>query len=256
MSQTNDPMIDPLVVVSFRNAISPLASRSARLCVCDQGSDEWHRARLGIPTGSNAGLIVTPNGKMRDSESMRKYAVELAMERVYGRDMDVFQSRDLERGTEQEPLARDLYAQRLPKGTTVEQVGFVYRDDTRTHGQSPDGCVVSKNEFGLLEIKCRARSAMANALLSNPVAVPVGEMAQMQFGMWVTGAAWCDYVVYFHAYDPIILVQRVVVDPAMHEGFAVAVPEFCKLVDRWEEVIRLRIIESRPAAVARIKEMA
>ena len=88
---------------------------------CEQGTDEWLTARLGIVTGTGFENIVTAGGKK--SGSQIKYMAELIEESILGLPEKSFKSADMERGNELEPLARMAYE--FETGYSVQQVGGV-----------------------------------------------------------------------------------------------------------------------------------
>ena len=229
-------MLDDLVIVDFRKAVSRHGSERARLCVCDQGSDEWHRARLGIPTASCASALVTPTGKARTGEARSSYAYELAFEKVYGRDLEAYENDHMRDGKAQEAEARDLYATHM--GYTVQQVGFVYGTDALAWGASPDGLIDGKDGLGGVEIKRRQRSAMSKILSADKWELSPAEYAQDQFNMFVTGGTWWDHVLYFPAMRPICLIQRIRADLALQERFAEVLPGFIEEVAAAERRLR------------------
>ena len=63
---------------------------------CKQGSRAWIEARLGIPTASMFGQIVTPTGKL--SASRGPYMGKLLAEWALGEPVDAFESDWMERG--------------------------------------------------------------------------------------------------------------------------------------------------------------
>lgn len=111
---------------------------------CEQGSPEWHDLRIGKITGSGADRCVKT--KWLD------YADQLAAERLTGQsDIDDggFESFDMLRGKELEPIARAEYARRVQ--AEIEVFGFVQPDDMPYFGMSPDG--IYKDGTGAIEIK-------------------------------------------------------------------------------------------------------
>lgn len=156
----------------------------------DQGSDEWHDIRRGIVTASIVGKLITEKTmKPARNETSRGIALTLAAERITGRTDPSAQSRDMLRGTLDEPYARDEYSKQ--KAPAVE-TGFMIRSDLGFQiGYSPDGLV---DENGLIEIKSRAQKAHVKNVLDNKV--PAENMAQIQCGLLVSGRKWCDYVDY------------------------------------------------------------
>ena len=123
------------------------------------------------------------------TDTARGLTLNLAAERITGYVEQVFPSRDMERGTLDEPYARDVYAERF---APVEEVGFMVRNyGGYKLGYSPDGLVGNK---GLIEIKSRKQKIQLKAFLDD--AVPAENMAQVQCGLLVSGRQWCDYVSY------------------------------------------------------------
>ena len=114
---------------------------------CEQGSEEWLAARLGIPTATGFENIVTATGKK--SASYIKYMAELIEESILGGG-DTFKSGFMERGNQLEPQARAAYE--FLTGNDVIQVGGVYLNEDREVMVSPDGLIPSLKKG--LEIKC------------------------------------------------------------------------------------------------------
>lgn len=126
--------------------------------------------------------------EVADNETSRGLTYQLAAERITNHVDPIYPTFDMQRGTEDEPFARDAYA--THENVTVDQVGFMVleRDGWRL-GYSPDGLV---GDDGLIEIKSRKpKEHLAHVLSGRP---PASNMAQMQAGMFITGREWCDYV--------------------------------------------------------------
>jgi len=86
---------------------------------CEQGSDAWRQARLGIPTASQYKRIMTNSGAA--SEQATAYLAELIAERITGQPADGYTSDDMARGTKLEPQARAAYE--FATGNSVQQIG-------------------------------------------------------------------------------------------------------------------------------------
>lgn len=154
-----------------------------------QGTDAWLAARRGMVTASVIGKLLTATLKVADNDTSRGLALTLTAERITGNIDPSFLSADMWRGVEDEPVARDLYAERY---APVEQLGFIVRDfgDYRI-GYSPDGLV---GDDGLIECKSRLQKIHLQTILDDRV--PDENMAQLQCGLLVSGRAWIDYVSY------------------------------------------------------------
>lgn len=110
-----------------------------------QNTDPWYALRLGKATCSNFGKFMA-NGDKAFGDPAKRYALQLALERVTGRRAEYsFQNDDMERGHEQEPIARMLYEEE--RFVDVTNGGFF---DCGEYGDSPDGLV---GEDGTIEIK-------------------------------------------------------------------------------------------------------
>ncbi len=76
-------------------------------------------------------------------------------------------------------------------GVTVQQVGFVERDENV--GCSPDGFV---GDDGMVEIKCPKTTTHLETIFKDKVQTCY--TAQIQGNLWVCERKWCDYV----SFDP------------------------------------------------------
>lgn len=165
---------------------------------CDQGTVEWHDARMGIPTSSQFGSIITPLGKPCKPEKVETYMMKLLAEWLSGEHEEGFSSKYMERGYLTQPEAIDFY--QLQRGVDVEQIGFVYKNHDRLTGSSTDGLPPE----GVVELKCPSGGVHIR-FLREPV-MPRIYIPQVQGSLWVTGRPWCDFVSY-HATMPSALVR-------------------------------------------------
>lgn len=183
----------------------------------EQGSPEWLAARCGIVTASVVGLLVTPTLKTANNDTSRGLTMTLAAERITGHVEPVQPSRAMERGTWDEPYARDAYSEHH---APVTELGFMVRDfgDFKI-GYSPDGLV---GDDGLIEIKSRAQKIQLKTVLANEV--PAENMAQIQTGLLVSGRDWCDYVSYSGGMK--LWTKRIYPDIRWHLAIKEAVEQF------------------------------
>ena len=157
-----------------------------RLIECEQGSDEWISARLGIPSASMFGKIITTQGKW--STQADAYINQLVAEKLTGEQTYVYQNEHMARGTELEPEARAMYE--FIKEVEVNEVGFCLHD-TLDAGCSPDGLIA---EDGGLEIKCPAPATHVEYLKAG--VLPSKYKQQVMGCLWITGREWWDFVSY------------------------------------------------------------
>lgn len=164
---------------------------SAEIIDCDQGSDAWYKARLGIPTASRfSDILAKGEGKSRN-----KYLRELAAEILRGDvEADAYTNGYMDRGKEQEPEARALYA--LTYGP-VRQVGFI-RNGRK--GASPDSLV---GNVGGLEIKTALGHIQIERLQLGRV--PPEHVAQVQGNLWVSERDWWDFMSYSPGLPPLVV---------------------------------------------------
>lgn len=113
---------------------------------CEQNTEEWFALRAGKVTGSTLAKIMANYGKAF-GEPAKKAAVNIALEQINGKPLanENYSNAHMERGHEQESIARALYEARY--FVKVENGGFFDNGDT---GCSPDGRV---GKDGLIEIK-------------------------------------------------------------------------------------------------------
>lgn len=143
----------------------------------DQGSDDWKRLRLGIPTASQFHRMVSP-AKLQPSAQIKGFAYELAYERLFREEKNGRTSMYMERGHIVEGMARDAFAERFGP---VALGGFAATDDGKV-GCSPDGLLTT--EAAGLEIKCPSGPQHLEYLLEGPGA---DYRMQVQGSMLVTG---------------------------------------------------------------------
>lgn len=207
---------------------------------CEQGTPEWYAARAGVPTASNFARLVTPTGK--PSAQAGDYLSELLGEYATGTtDEDSYTDFWMERGKELEPEARLAY--QLVTGNKVSQVGFVYRDESRLVGCSPDGLVWDREKG--CEIKCPKEKNWAAYYIANTC--PKAYWPQTQGSMWITGFDEWDFSAYHPKYEPFIVTVKK--DAEFQKALDDIVPAFIeKLIEGRKSDRVLELIEMREAA--------
>ncbi|AIY01181.1 hypothetical protein ART_1582 [Arthrobacter sp. PAMC 25486] len=145
-----------------------------------------------------------PVYRVADNLGSQGLTMSLSAERITSFVEPMPMSRDMERGTLDEPYARDEYSRRHASAT---ELGFMVRDfGAYKIGYSPDGLV---GDAGLIEIKSRKQRIQLNTFLDG--VVPAENMAQIQTGLLVSGREWLDYVSYTGGMP--LYVDRVYPDP-------------------------------------------
>ncbi len=169
-----------------------------------QRSEEWFKAREGRFTSSEFHKLMGIKGLGQTGDT---YCHEKAVESFFGRsDEEQFISFDMKRGTDLEPVAFDIFAEK--KGQDFIDVSecafFPYGDNS---GSSPDGLV---GKDAILEIKCPRYGKFFNLVTHGEQAIDKSYMIQMQHQMMCTNSVRChffNYIVYNgeHMYHEIVV---------------------------------------------------
>ena len=154
-----------------------------------QGTHEWFMARLGIPTASHFGEILTP-ATLKLSKQARAYRYRLVAERFLGEPIQGPSTQFMDRGNTLEPEAIRQYE--FENNCTVERVGLFLTEDLRV-GASSDGLVGTK---GIVEAKVFEAVHHVRELLSDHE-IDNAHKAQIQGNLWITEREWCDRY-YYH----------------------------------------------------------
>lgn len=161
---------------------------------CEQGTDDWRKARAGIPTASNfAKVLAKGEGKTR-----RAYMLQLAGEIITGEPAETFSNDHMERGRVMEDAAREYYA--FLKDVEPERVGFITNG---AMGCSPDSLI---GDDGGLEIKTALAHIQIERLLRNDL--PPEHKAQVQGTIMVAERDWWDFMSYWPKCPPLIVTVR------------------------------------------------
>ena len=168
---------------------------------CKQGSDEWIKRRLGIPTASQLGRIITPKTGKLSTQSV-KYAMELCVEHFLRVPADAAKSGFMDRGKDMEGEALAWYS--LVRDVPVERVGMILRDDGLVGG-SPDGLV---GDDGIVEVKCLSAVNHIDCWISESDGIDEYN-SQQQGNMYLSGRKWCDRIWYHPTFPSrIVRVER------------------------------------------------
>lgn len=152
----------------------------------EQNTDEWFGLRAGRLTSSKLGTIMAKFGQAF-GDPAKKYAVNIAIEQITGNPIaSSYSNEHMERGHEQEPVARMLYEEET--FSDVTNGGFF---GSEFIGCSPDGLVGSD---GVIEIK----SVIASVHYANIKRQNVDPAYKWQCigNLYFTGRDWIDFISY------------------------------------------------------------
>ena len=206
-----------------------------------QGTEEWLYQRCGIITASVVGQLITPKTiKPAANDYSRALTMHLAAERITGWVEPVRPNAAMERGTLDEPYARDAYSANY---APAKEIGFMDRDfGWGRIGYSPDGLV---GDDGLIEIKSRNQKIQLKTILFDEV--PLENMAQIQCGLLVSGRDWLDYVSYSGGMP--LYVKRVQPDTRWFDAITEAVKTFettvTEMINTYENAAQGRPVTER-----------
>lgn len=162
-----------------------MAKSQIEVVDCEQKSEEWYRARMGIPTASMFGTVMAQGKGGGESIGRASYMRKLAGEIITEIPMESYTNDDMERGTAIEPELRARYA--FEADVEVEQVGFIRNGNK---GCSPDGLI---GKDGMVQIKSAAPHIMIEILMAGEV--PKKHLPQCHGELWVAERAWTDLVI-------------------------------------------------------------
>lgn len=181
----------------------------------EQRSLNWFRDRLGKITGSQVASIFG-KGRAKDdifSKTALSYLTSIAAERmipdyvvaddelfsIYLDEVNVT-SKAMRIGTEREAEARDLYSEIT--GNQLQECGCIPHPEIIGFASSPDGLVMCNDAIeGTIEVKCPKPTTYLEYLYNVSSAESLKSVNadyywQCVSHMAVTGAKWCDFIVF------------------------------------------------------------
>lgn len=197
-----------------------------------QKTPEWFALRLKYPLTASEAQAIANQGK-----GLETLVWEKMTERFSIADKERYSNKDLERGVELEPLAREMYE--LETGNKVEEVGFVINEKvSNVGGASPDGIIVAQN--GLLEIKCFDDKKHFQMIMDlkekGDFKIESQYEWQMQMQMLFTETDWCDFVAYNPNFKESLLIKRVYIDKEKQEEIIKGLKQGEKLINKIQEI--------------------
>ena len=198
-----------------------------------QGSQKWLDARRGVITGSRFKDCRDKLKAGGPSKDCRKYAMDVARERVGGRPPEVYVNGAMRTGTEQEPFARAAYEAKT--GNFVEEAGFITTDDG-LFGVSVDGLV---DDDGIIEIKTMVSSdTLFTAVVDGDISAYID---QCNGAMWLLGRKWVDLILWAPDLEPIgrqLTTIRIERDDDVIGELEDDLMAFERLVSKYEHLLR------------------
>lgn len=196
-----------------------------------QNSEEWYQMRAGKLTGSSFGKIMANYGRAF-GEPAKKLAINIATERTTGKPISSgYSNEHMERGHEQEPVARMLYEDET--FCDVQNGGFF---DCGDIGCSPDGLVGSD---GVMEVKCVI--ATTHFATVKKQSYDSAYKWQLIGNLFYTQRNWIDFVSYCADFPEgkrlfICRLERSQLS-AEFEQLTKRTTEFLQLVDEYQSII-------------------
>jgi hypothetical protein len=192
------------------------------LC-CEQGTPDWFRCRLGIPTASQFDAVLAKPQKGKPySKTRRTYLYKLAGERLTTDPMEEYSNWHMERGKGMEDEARRMYC--FAEDVEPKRVGFI-RNNKLKAGCSPDALI---GDIGGLEVKTKLPHLLIECHLDK--GFPPEHKAQTQGFLLLTDREWIDLCVYWPKVP--LYIRRAYRDEAYIKDLTVALSCFNEELDQ------------------------
>lgn len=195
----------------------------------EQGTEAWLAIKAGkVGASCFADILAKGQGKTRAA-----YMRRVVAERLLGQPIETYRNAHMDRGIEQEPLARLAYE--AATDHELRRVAFIEHDSLAA-GCSPDSLIVWKDRG--LEIKCVIPTVQVETVYGG--VMPPEHRAQVQGSMWITGYSEWDFLSYSptmpkHLRAFIVTVER---DQAFIDELEREVRRFLADVDRMIDALR------------------
>jgi putative phage-type endonuclease len=153
----------------------------------EQGTEEWHNARVGVITGTRLKKVLGTQSKSLLYELL---AESLAPKK------EQYVSEEMENGTLLESDALTLYESTT--GNFTESVGFVLHEEYDWLGVSPDALVKEGKKYkGAVEVKCPDTTTHIKYLVEGKIPTEYRPQV-LQYFIVCDDIEWLDFV----SYDP------------------------------------------------------
>jgi len=191
----------------------------------EQRTEEWFEARRGKITSSKVKVLMAKRGL---GETANTYARQLVADSLLEWFEEGFVSKDMQRGIDLEPEAREAYeAETLQK---VTEEGFITENEHE--GSSPDGLV---GDNGQIEIKCPNVDNHMKYLLMD--SCPAEYYDQVQHQLYCSGRDWNDFVSYNNNFkqEHQLKIIRVYPNEEWVEAYETRREEFLIVINNYKE---------------------
>ena len=202
----------------------------------EQQSPEWF-ALKDLKLTSSEATAIGNNGKGLDSLCRK-----LVREHYSSAERNQWTNRDLDRGNELEPVARELYE--LETGRKIEKVGFIELDN-RT-GCSTDGLI---GEDGVAEIKAPDDATYFKVLMDMEVDSDYSWQVQME--LVVTGRNYVDLIEYNPNFEKSMVIFRIYPDLVKQEALRKGIEMGKVLIEKYLALYQDRLKESGPKIIGK-----
>ncbi len=202
---------------------------SCKIHKVEQGTQEWHNLRSEYPLTASYAQAIGNHGAGLETLCWNKVA-----EKYSNTPKEELNLKDLLRGKELEPVAREMYE--LTTGNKVNEIGFVTDENISIKGgASPDGEV---GEDGLVEIKSFDDTKHFKTIIelkkTGTFKIEPQYIWQMQQQLLFTGRKWVDFIAYNPNYKESLLIQRVYPDMLMQEKLKIGLKLGEKIISEIE----------------------
>jgi len=197
-----------------------------------QKTPEWFALRVKYPLTASEAQAIANQGKGLETLVWEKMTEKFSIA-----DKERYSNKDLERGVELEPLAREMYE--LETGNKVEEIGFVINEEiSKVGGASPDGKIIKKK--GLLEIKCfddkKHFQMIVELKEKGEFKIESQYEWQMQMQMLFTEEEWADFVAYNPNFKESLLIKRVYADKDKQEEIIKGLKQGEELINKIQQI--------------------
>lgn len=193
-----------------------------------QNTEEWYALKIAKASSSNFAKIMANEGKAFGNPAV-EYAEKIALEYVTKKrdESDSYSNFYMERGTELEPVAIELYERETLY--TVSNGGFNIEDTDHkiVLGDSPDGNVGTD---GCVEVKSVIAKTQWKRIKKG--GIDTAYQWQIHGHIWLGNKQWCDFISYCPEMPPNkqLHIARVERDEDVIERMKTRMADFKELV--------------------------